>query len=109
MSTSTENDRSFDEILEIVKKIGESSIAPHANEVDREARFPLEAFDALKGEKLLSSYIPQAFGGDGLNITEICRLCEAMAHYDASTAMIYAMHQIQIACIVTKPRGTPGV
>jgi acyl-CoA dehydrogenase len=35
-----------------------------------------------------------------MTITEICRICEAMAHYDASTAMIFAMHQIQIACIV---------
>ena len=92
--------RTFDDILNVVKSIGESSIAPHAASADLDARFPSEAFAAIKREKLLSSYIPEKFGGDGLTITELCRVCELLAHYDASVAMIFAMHQIQVACIV---------
>jgi len=83
-----------------LRDIGVKVIAKHADEADRDARFPTEAFDALKEARLLSSYVPEALGGDGLSITEICKICESMAHYDASTAMIYAMHQIQVACIV---------
>ena len=92
--------RTFDEILAIVEHIGKTSIAPHADAADRDARFPSEAFAAIKLEKLLSSYIPTKFGGDGLTISQLCKVCEVMAHYDASTAMIFAMHQIQVACIV---------
>jgi len=92
--------RSYDDILAIVQDLGKTTIAKYADEVDQAARFPTEAFDALKSARLLSSYVPKHLGGDGLTITEICRICEEMGQYDGSTAMIYAMHQIQVACIV---------
>lgn len=90
----------FDALLSKVHSIGKSVLAKYADDVDREARFPDEAFAAFRAEKLLSTYIPQRFGGMGCTITQICGLCEAMGQYCASTAMIYAMHQIQVACIV---------
>jgi acyl-CoA dehydrogenase len=31
---------------------------------------------------------------------QIGRLCEALGQYCAATAMIFAMHQIQVACMV---------
>ncbi|MFT3929902.1 MAG: acyl-CoA dehydrogenase family protein [Spongiibacteraceae bacterium] len=87
-------------LLEKIHAIGRDIVAPNANAVDRDARFPHESFNALKAEKLLSSYIPSELGGMGLSISDQSKICEALAHYCASTAMIYAMHQIQIACIV---------
>jgi len=95
-----QEDRSFDEIMAILHDIGESTITKFAEAADEGARFPTEAFDALKKWRLLSVYVPQDLGGDGLTITQVCRMCEAMGTYDASTAMIFAMHQIQVACIV---------
>lgn len=74
--------------------------AQHAASVDREARFPVEAFDAMRREKLLSAMIPAEFGGAGLTLAETARICETLAHGCSSTAMVYAMHQIQVACIV---------
>jgi acyl-CoA dehydrogenase len=71
----------------------------YADQVDREARFPVEAFDALKHERLLSAMVPARFGGAGLPLADIAAICEILAHGCASTAMIYAMHQIQVACI----------
>ena len=87
-------------ILERVHTIGRDVIAPNADIVDRDARFPHEAFNALKAEKLLSSYIPVELGGMGLSISDQAKICEVLAYYCASTAMIYAMHQIQIGQIV---------
>jgi acyl-CoA dehydrogenase len=97
----------FPALLERVHGIGRDAVAPHAESVDREARFPTEAFDALKAEKLLSAYIPPEFGGLGLEITQVAKLCEVLGQYCASTAMIFAMHQIQVACIVHHALGTP--
>jgi len=91
---------SFAALLDKVHALGRDAIAPLADEVDRDARFPREAFDALKAEKLLSAYIPVEYGGLGLTLGEISRICEALGQYCASTAMIFAMHQIQVACIV---------
>ena len=73
--------------------------AQFADAVDREARFPSEAFDALKRERLLSAMVPAAFGGAGLSLADVGAICETLAQGCASTAMVYAMHQIQVACI----------
>jgi acyl-CoA dehydrogenase len=43
--------------------------------------------------------VPAAFGGAGLSLADIGAICETLAQGCASTAMVYAMHQIQVACI----------
>ncbi|WP_118178996.1 acyl-CoA dehydrogenase family protein [Paraburkholderia phosphatilytica] len=73
--------------------------AQHADAVDREARFPFEAFDAIRRERLLSTLVSAEFGGDGLSLADVATICEILAQGCASTAMVYAMHQIQVACI----------
>jgi acyl-CoA dehydrogenase len=99
--------RDFAALLERVHAVGRDVIAPNSDCVDREARFPLEAFAALRAEKLLSCYMPAEFGGMGLELSQVAKLCETLGQYCASTAMIFAMHQIQIACIVHHGLGTP--
>lgn len=90
----------FTALLARVRELGSEVVAPTAVSVDAEARFPTESFDALKAEQLLSAYVPAEYGGMGLSMTQICRICEVLGHYCASTAMVYAMHQIQVACIL---------
>lgn len=80
--------------------------AQHADAVDREARFPTEAFDALRRERLLSAMVPARFGGAGLSLADVATICETLAQGCASTAMVYAMHQIQVACIEEHGSGT---
>jgi acyl-CoA dehydrogenase len=74
-------------------------VAPHAAAVDRDARFPHEAFDALREARLLSCYVPESHGGMGLTMPELARVCEALGGFCGSTAMVFAMHQIQVACV----------
>ena len=80
----------FAALLERVHAIGRDVLAVHASEVDRDSRFPVEAFDALKAEKLLSCYVPPELGGIGLDIVQVSRLCEALGRYCASSAMVWA-------------------
>ena len=104
---AVETDRpAYSELLEQVHALGRDVIAPAAEAVDRDARFPIEAFEGLKSLRLLSAYIPPEFGGLGLDMTEIAGLCEALGRYCASTARIFAMHQIQVASIVHHALGT---
>ncbi|MBN9090667.1 MAG: acyl-CoA/acyl-ACP dehydrogenase [Reyranella sp.] len=72
----------------------------HADDVDRDARFPGEAIAALKQEKLLGLLVPESAGGPGGTIADAVAICHALGQHCAATAMIYAMHQIQVACIV---------
>jgi acyl-CoA dehydrogenase len=80
--------------------IGAEVAGPHADAVDRDARFPHEAIAALREEGMLGALVPEDLGGGGCSLTDIARACEMLARHCASTAMIFAMHQIEIACLV---------
>jgi acyl-CoA dehydrogenase len=90
----------FSGLLSEIHRLGRETIEAASHDVDASARFPTEAIEALRELQLLSAYVPPQYGGLGLNIVQLGRICEALAHYCASTAMIFAMHQIQVACIV---------
>lgn len=90
----------FDRLLQDVHTIGRDVLRATAADVDREARFPRESMDALRRARLMSAYVPEEFGGLGLNILQISKICETLGQYCGSAAMIYAMHKIQVACIV---------
>ena len=97
---AVESQVDFDDLLRQVHEIGKDSLAVHAADVDRDARFPVEAFAALRDAKLLSAYVPTEYGGMGITISQLAELCEALGQYCGSSAMIYAMHCIQVACVV---------
>jgi acyl-CoA dehydrogenase len=74
--------------------------AEFADRVDRDGRFPREAVDAMKAERLLGIQIPTAFGGEGASITEIAEVCSILGQACASSAMVFAMHQIKVSSLV---------
>jgi len=74
--------------------------ASEAEDVDRNACFPQKAIDAARGQRLLGVQIPQSFGGEGASIFDITNLCYALGRACSSTAMIFAMHQTKVACLV---------
>ncbi len=79
----------------------------NADEVDRLSRFPFEAVDGLKRERLLSAMLPTDVGGADVSLNDIARICFMLGRGCASTAMIFAMHQIQIECISRHARQSP--
>jgi len=79
--------------------------ARHADEVDRDARFPREAFAAIREQRLLGIMLPAALGGEEASIADVVDVCYLLGRACASTAMIYAMHQISIACLMRHSRG----
>jgi acyl-CoA dehydrogenase len=74
--------------------------ALHAADVDLHARFPREAVDALRANGLLGILVPVHLGGAGATYAEVAAVCTRLGRACSSTAMIYAMHQIQVACLV---------
>ena len=68
-----------DTVVSEAKRIATEVAAKHADEVDRDARFPREAFDAMKEVGLLSAWIPTEFGGAGASINEIGAATEEFA------------------------------
>lgn len=83
-----------------VRRIAASVTRPAATIVDRDARFPRESIDALKAAGMLSAYVGSELGGFGVDVEELARMCEMLGQECASSAMVFAMHQIQVACLV---------
>jgi len=76
-------------------------VASHnADEVDQQARFPFEAFEAIRTERLLGIMLPAKLGGEGASLAAIVNICYRLGQACASTAMIYAMHQSCVACVL---------
>src|SRR4051794_32370383 len=96
-----------DRLLDRIHEIGRDVIQSAAPSVDSCARFPQESIDALRELRLLSAYVPERLGGMGLGVVDIGRICEALGQYCGSTAMVFAMHQIQVACIVHHGQESP--
>ncbi|HSY55952.1 MAG TPA: acyl-CoA dehydrogenase family protein, partial [Bradyrhizobium sp.] len=83
-----------------------AAAATEADDVDRAARFPQKAIDAARAQRLLGIQIPQAFCGDGASIFDITDMCYALGRACSSTAMIFAMHQTKVACLVRHGAGS---
>jgi len=82
-----------------------SVAANHADEVDRTSRFPEETIRALQAGRLMSLLVPQESGGTGAGLSQVASVCHALAQACGASGMIYAMHQIQLACVVAHGRG----
>ena len=80
--------------------------ARHATAVDHDSRVPAEAIAAARAERLLGAAIPSEFGGEGASIGDIVDVCYTLGRACASTAMIFAMHQTKVACIVRHGRAS---
>jgi acyl-CoA dehydrogenase len=74
--------------------------AAHAAAVDGDSRFPENAVTAARAERLLGIAVPRELGGEGAGIADVVDVCYALGRACASTAMIYAMHQTKVACVV---------
>ncbi|MES2883724.1 MAG: acyl-CoA dehydrogenase family protein [Pseudomonadota bacterium] len=86
--------------LDAVHGIGREIAGVHAGDVDKNARFPKETIAALKEMKLLSALVPVDLGGMGMGMVELGSICTALGQYCSASAMVFAMHQIQVACLV---------
>jgi acyl-CoA dehydrogenase len=80
--------------------------ADHAGDVDRASRIPEEVVRALQAGALMGLLVPALYGGPGRGLAQVASVCHALAQSCGSSAMIYAMHQIQVACIVAHGAGS---
>ncbi len=89
----------FDKLLNTVRRIATDIAANHAADVDAQARFPHETLAALREARVLSANVPIESGGAGCSMVQLATLCATLAQACASSAMVLAMHYIQVACI----------
>lgn len=97
MSVAVDREQAF---LTEVRRIAQDVAAVHADAVDRDARFPVEAVAALREVGALSAYVPADLGGGDVSLRAVAHACTELGRRCAATGMVFAMHQIQVATIV---------
>jgi acyl-CoA dehydrogenase len=97
VSVAVDRDSTF---LAGIRLIAEDVAASHADEVDRQARFPAETLAALREQRALSAFIPAELGGAGVSFEAIAEACLQLGRRCGASAMVFAMHQIQVVTLV---------
>jgi acyl-CoA dehydrogenase len=105
---SSENLSTGERLAEIAERIAETVAGPAAYDVDLQARFPAEALDALKNERVLSALVPVAQGGMGATMTDISNAIRVLSRACAATGSVVAMHMEQLF-ILLKFGTTPAL
>ncbi len=83
--------------------------AQYAGDVDAGSRFPAEAFAAIKQHRLLGMLVPRTLGGEEASVSEVADVCCRLARACSSTGMIFAMHQVKVACLVRHGQGSAAL
>ncbi len=87
-------------VAERMAAIADTVAGPASADVDARARFPRETVAALRDEGLLAALVPATSGGGGAGLAEVSEGLVALGRRCASSAMVVAMHHIQVACLV---------
>ena len=83
-----------DELRAAIRALAEKEIAPHAADVDENARFPQEALDALIASGFNAVHVPEEYGGQGADSVATCIVIEEVARVDASASLIPAVNKL---------------
>ena len=83
-----------DMLRDSVRALAEAKIAPHAAEVDEEARFPQEALDALVANDLHAVHVPEEYGGAGADALATVIVIEEVARVCGSSSLIPAVNKL---------------
>lgn len=94
-------------LTERIRRIAAEVAAPNAVDVDARARFPSEAFAALREAGALSAAVPAELSGAGCGMAELADQCAALAQGCGASGMVLAMHHIQVMCLVRHAQGSP--
>jgi alkylation response protein AidB-like acyl-CoA dehydrogenase len=78
----------------MVRDVVADKVAPYAAAVDEEARFPQEAYDALRAADLHAVHLPEQYGGNGADALATCLVIEEVARGCASSSLIPAVNKL---------------
>ena len=83
-----------EELRSVVRALADAKIAPFAAEVDEDARFPREAYDALVAAELQAIHVPEAYGGAQGDALASAIVVEEVARACASSSLIPGVNKL---------------
>ena len=84
----------YDALRESVRALATKKIAPFAKDVDGDARFPQEAYEALHAADLAAAHVDSKYGGQGADSLATVIIIEEVARVCASSSLIPAVNKL---------------
>ena len=85
-------DQEHELIRSTVREFAQERVAPIAEEIDREGRFPYELVAELGDLGLMGMTIPEEYGGAGADTVSYAIAIEELTRVDSSVAITVAAH-----------------
>src|SRR2546429_2678232 len=85
-------DQEHELVRTTVREFAEQRVAPVAEELDREGRFPYELVAEMAELGLLGMTIPEEYGGAGADTVAYAIAVEELTRVDSSVAITMAAH-----------------
>ena len=81
-------------IREAVRAVCDAKVAPHAADVDENARYPREAAEALLAADFHAPHVPEQYGGAGADALATVLVIEEVARACVSSSLIPAVNKL---------------
>ena len=85
-------DESYNEIRDMVAKFSDVEVGPLAHDIDKNAAMPKELIQKLAENGLLGSYIPEEYGGAGMDYLSYSIIVEELSRNCGSTGVFVSAH-----------------
>lgn len=85
-------DTQYGEIRDMVAKFSDSEVAPLAHQIDHDGKIPQDLINKLFENGFMGSYIPEEFGGAGMDYSSYSIIVEEISRGCASTGVLVSAH-----------------
>jgi butyryl-CoA dehydrogenase len=85
-------DAQYSEIRDMVAKFADSEVAPIAAKIDHDGNIPSELVNKLFENGFMGSYVPENYGGAGMDYTSYAIIVEELSRGCASTGVLVSAH-----------------
>jgi len=85
-------DDKYKEIRDMIKKFSDSEVGPIAMKIDHEGEIPKALIAKLSENGFMGSYVPEEYGGAGLDYMSYSLLIEEISRNCASTGVLISAH-----------------
>ncbi|MAF78738.1 MAG: acyl-CoA dehydrogenase [Halobacteriovoraceae bacterium] len=82
----------YKELRELVAKFSDAEVAPLAAEIDEKGKIPESLVQKVAENGFMGSYIPEEFGGAGMDYTSYAIIVEELSRGCASTGVLVSAH-----------------
>lgn len=82
----------YKDIRDMVAKFSDSEVAPLAASIDHDAKIPAQLVNQLFENGFMGSYIPEEYGGAGMDYTSYSIIVEEISRGCASTGVLISAH-----------------